>query len=130
MLDLDDFKKLNDTFGHSLGDQALTHLVTVTRKCIRPQDSIIRYGGEEFLVLMPNTSIEQGVQTMKRLQVCLMEQVLTTSTASNNHEIHLMFSAGVAQYSNDESLDLLIKRADNAMYQAKHEGKNCIRTAD
>ncbi|MCX7146139.1 MAG: GGDEF domain-containing protein, partial [Sulfuritalea sp.] len=68
MLDLDNFKMLNDRLGHDTGDAALVHLATVARECMRPVDSLARYGGEEFVILMPDTPLEQGIQTMMRLQ--------------------------------------------------------------
>ncbi|WP_164171204.1 GGDEF domain-containing protein, partial [Stenotrophomonas maltophilia] len=62
-LDIDDFKSINDTHGHSFGDDALSHLAQVARESMRPQDTLARFGGEEFVILMPDTSLEEGVQT-------------------------------------------------------------------
>ena len=68
LLDLDNFKKLNDRLGHEAGDKALVHLANVARQCMRPNDTLARYGGEEFVILMPDTLLEHGIEAMTRLQ--------------------------------------------------------------
>ena len=122
LLDIDNFKKLNDTLGHSTGDGALTHLATVARECMRPQDTLARYGGEEFVILLPDTSLDKGIEAMTRLQRELTKKFFL----SGSEKILITFSAGVAQLDKDEKGADAIKRADQAMYLAKRAGKNRV----
>lgn len=125
LLDIDNFKKLNDTKGHDTGDAALSHLVAVTRECMRPQDTLARYGGEEFVIVMPDTQIEQGVEAMTRLQRALTKRFFL----AGNEKIVITFSAGVVQLAAGEIAQDAIKRADEAMYLAKRAGKNRVISA-
>ena len=122
LLDIDNFKKLNDSKGHAVGDAALTHLATVTRESMRPQDTLARYGGEEFVILMPDTPLEQGVEAMMRLQRELTKRFFL----AGNEKIVITFSAGVAQLAPGEQAPAAIARADQAMYLAKRAGKNRV----
>jgi diguanylate cyclase len=122
MIDIDNFKLLNDRLGHQTGDDALIHLVKVTRECMRPVDSLARYGGEEFVILMPDTELEQGVQTLTRLQ----RKLTKTFFLAGTENVLITFSAGVAQMAAGESGADAIKRADQAMYLAKRAGKNRV----
>jgi diguanylate cyclase len=122
LLDIDNFKKLNDTLGHATGDMALTHLATVTRDSMRPQDTLARYGGEEFVLLLPDTVLDKGIEAMTRLQRELTKKFFLAGT----EKILITFSAGVAQLAADESGADAIKRADKAMYLAKRAGKNRV----
>jgi len=122
LLDIDNFKKLNDTRGHATGDAALSHLATVTRECLRPQDTLARYGGEEFVIAMPDTQLEQGIEAMTRLQRELTRRFFL----ADGEKIVITFSAGVAQLASDESAEDAIKRADQAMYLAKRAGRNRV----
>jgi diguanylate cyclase len=122
LLDLDNFKKLNDRLGHASGDGALTHLAAVAREVMRPQDTLARYGGEEFVILMPDTVLESGIEAMTRLQRELTKRLFL----SGAEKILITFSAGVAQLAADETGHEAIKRADQAMYLAKRAGKNRV----
>lgn len=122
LLDIDNFKKLNDRLGHEAGDRALVHLADVTRRSLRPSDTLARYGGEEFVVLMPDTKLEQGIEVMARLQRELTKAIYM----AGNEKILITFSAGVAQLAPDESGTNAIRRADQAMYLAKRAGKNRV----
>lgn len=122
LLDIDNFKKINDKLGHATGDAALTHLATVTREVMRPQDTLARYGGEEFVLLLPDTPLDKGVEAMTRLQRELTTRFFLTGT----EKILITFSAGVAQLAVDETGPDAIKRADQAMYLAKRAGKNRV----
>ncbi len=122
LLDIDNFKKLNDQHGHEAGDEALLHLSQVARECIRPQDSLARYGGEEFVVVMPDTQLEQGVEAMKRLQRELTKRLFLRG----NERLMITFSAGVAECVPAETGFDAVKRADQAMYIAKRAGKNRV----
>lgn len=122
LLDIDNFKKLNDTLGHATGDIALTHLAKVARECMRPQDTLARYGGEEFVLLLPDTMLEKGIEAMTRLQRELTKKFFLAGT----EKVLITFSAGVAQLAPDESGADTIRRADQAMYLAKRAGKNRV----
>jgi len=125
LLDIDNFKKLNDSLGHATGDVALTHLADVTREVMRPQDTLARYGGEEFVILMPDTALENGVEAMVRLQRELTKRFFLAGT----EKVLITFSAGVAQLAPNETGPEAIKRADQAMYLAKRSGKNRVLAA-
>ena len=122
LLDIDNFKKINDKSGHAAGDAALAHLATVAREVMRPQDTLARYGGEEFVILLPDTSLENGIEAMTRLQRELTKRFFLTGT----EKILITFSAGVAQLAANESGPDAIRRADQAMYLAKRAGKNRV----
>ena len=122
MLDIDNFKRINDERGHDTGDQALSHLAKVARDCMRPQDTLARFGGEEFVILMPDTSLESGIDAMMRLQRELTKQFFLTGS----DRLLITFSAGVAQLEPDEDRASALKRADKAMYMAKRAGKNRV----
>lgn len=124
VIDLDNFKNLNDTYGHSAGDEALVHLVKVIKALLRPSDSIGRFGGEEFVVLLPETTLEAGKFAIERLQRELTKRFFL----ANNEKLLITFSAGVAQLRPGESESEVVKRADQAMYRAKQAGKNRVFT--
>ena len=126
MLDLDDFKKLNDTYGHIAGDAALKHLVKIVKDTLRSMDVIARFGGEEFLILMPETTVDAASQTMTRLQRELTKHFFL----HDNEKVLITFSAGVALRRPNEDQGELVKRADKAMYTAKQTGKNRVVVAD
>lgn len=122
MIDLDDFKTINDTHGHPVGDEVLVHLVATVQRSLRPTDMIGRFGGEEFLLVLPDTPAQPATQTVKRLQTSLAEQRLL----ANQQEIGYTFSAGVAQLQDGQTIGEVIAFADRALYLAKNEGKNRV----
>lgn len=122
MLDIDNFKLLNDRLGHDAGDSALIHLATVVREAIRPQDVLARYGGEEFVILLPNTSLDDAATAMTRVQRELTRRFFL----HNQEKILITFSCGIAELETEESPEEGKKRADNAMYLAKRMGKNRV----
>jgi diguanylate cyclase len=126
MLDLDDFKRLNDAHGHNAGDGALVHLVQIVKDTLRKMDVIARFGGEEFVILLPDTSLEEAGQTITRVQRELTKSIFM----HNNERMLITFSAGVALRQADEDQATLIGRADDALYQAKRAGKNRVVCAD
>lgn len=126
LLDLDDFKRLNDTYGHEAGDSALKHLVKIVKETLRTMDVIARFGGEEFLILLPETTVEAASQTMTRLQRELTKHFFM----ADNEKILITFSAGVALRQPNEEQASLVKRADRAMYEAKKTGKNRVVIAE
>lgn len=126
ILDLDHFKQINDTYGHSEGDVVLRTFATVAAQYIRGADLLGRWGGEEFLLLLPRTWIGTAEICLQRIKDAL-EQVTFEALPPG---ARVTFSAGVAQYLPDESVDDLIERADRAMYAAKGAGRNCIVRAE
>ncbi|MFN7087315.1 MAG: diguanylate cyclase [Burkholderiales bacterium] len=122
LLDVDDFKQLNDKYGHQTGDDALVHLTRIIRDTLRPDDIVARYGGEEFLILLPDTGLDEAVAVIVRLQRALTRQLFL----HNNERMLITFSAGVAQRAAGENKDAVIGRADQALYQAKGAGKNRV----
>ena len=126
MLDLDDFKRLNDTHGHSAGDEALIHLVKVIKDTLRTMDVIARFGGEEFTIVLPETPLDEAVQTVTRVQRELTKQIFMY----NQQRLLITFSAGVALHAPGEDQAAVIKRADEALYKAKRAGKNRVVAAE
>jgi diguanylate cyclase len=122
LLDVDNFKHLNDQLGHMAGDSALKHLVGIVRDTVRPSDVVARFGGEEFVLLLPDTSTEEAVGVMTRVQRALTRRYFL----HQNERVLITFSAGVALLAPGEGRDAVIARADAAMYQAKQSGKNRV----
>jgi len=122
VLDVDNFKALNDKRGHQTGDEALIHLVKVAKEELRLTDHIARMGGEEFLIILPNTPLDDAAKIITRLQRSLTKKYFL----DNNERVLITFSAGVAERVQGESQEATIGRADSAMYEAKHSGKNRV----
>ena len=120
LLDIDNFKKLNDKLGHAAGDKALTALAAAVRERLRPVDHLARFGGEEFVVLLPGTQVAEAQQALTRLQRALSAALFMHEQT----EVFVTFSAGVTQWLPGESLESALERADEALYEAKHSGKN------
>jgi diguanylate cyclase len=126
LLDIDHFKRLNDTYGHDAGDEALVHLVRVVREALRPSDVVARFGGEEFVIILPDTAMEEAVKVMMRVQRHLTKNFFM----HDNQRLLITFSAGVALRAAGEGPESIISRADRALYQAKEAGRNRVVAAD
>jgi diguanylate cyclase len=122
LLDVDHFKKLNDTLGHEAGDVALVHLAKVVKNVLRPTDVLARYGGEEFVIILPETDQAEGTVIMTRVQ----RELTKNFFLHDNQKVLITFSAGVAQRQQQESAEEVIKRADAALYLAKQAGRNRV----
>ncbi|WP_425258379.1 diguanylate cyclase [Rubrivivax sp. RP6-9] len=120
LIDIDNFKKLNDTLGHAAGDLALKSLAAAVRERLRPVDHLARFGGEEFVVLLPATPVTEAQQALTRLQRGLSEALFL----HENREVFVTFSAGVTAWRPGETLEAALERADEALYEAKRTGKN------
>jgi diguanylate cyclase len=126
LLDIDNFKKLNDTYGHQTGDEALVHLSQLVQKNIRPHDVLARYGGEEFVILLPDTAIEEASMVLTRLQRELTKEFFL----HGQDKLLITFSAGVAVRQPGETQAQVIERSDKALYAAKAAGKNRVTVAE
>ncbi|MES2012490.1 MAG: GGDEF domain-containing protein [Pseudomonadota bacterium] len=126
MMDIDHFKKLNDTLGHSTGDQALTHFAKVIKEVLRTTDVLARYGGEEFIIIMPATPKSEAVNVVTRVQ----RELTKNFFMNNNERVLITFSAGVAERKPGEPPETLIPRADAALYEAKNSGRNRVVAAE
>ncbi len=126
LLDIDNFKQLNDTHGHHVGDNALRHLVAAVKETVRLEDVVSRYGGEEFAILLPNTELKEATQAISRIRRYMTKKFFL----HDNNRLLITFSAGVAQLYPGESQEDLFKRTDEALYRAKKSGKNQVVAAD
>lgn len=127
MVDVDHFKSLNDEYGHLVGDQVLKHIGLFLRKNLRNTDCIGRYGGEEFLIVMPETNIKTAYEVLEKVRKDLANSGIIVDDIS----LHAAFSAGISQVlDEDEDPWVAVKRADVALYEAKQTGRNRIKIMD
>ena len=122
MLDIDHFKQLNDSHGHHAGDRALVHLSEVVRSVLRDSDTTVRYGGEEFVMILPETDLNGARFVVDRLRLVVRKSPLI----HEGQRIQLSLSAGIAQLQPTENGSALLLRADRATLQAKHEGRDRV----
>lgn len=122
LIDVDHFKQINDTHGHDLGDEVLKYLVRIFMASLRPTDTLARLGGEEFVVLLPDTDIDKAEMAIARL----LKSLAHTPFSSERTQLKITFSAGVTAWDTHESMDDIIDRADKAMYMAKKGGRNRV----
>jgi diguanylate cyclase (GGDEF)-like protein len=126
MVDVDNFKEFNDKFGHIAGDRALSAVAGVLQKLFRPSDMLVRYGGDEFAVLLPQVEQQQAVTIAERARIAVSGK--TSDGTDSLIRIPICLSMGVAELESGASLDELIQAADAAMYRAKHAGRNTVST--
>ena len=124
MLDLDNFKKINDNYGHLGGDQILCDFAHYLHKRMRKTDTLSRYGGEEFAIIMPHTSAETAAEVLNEIRISVAAQKFEV----NSSTIHISFSAGIARLEdiNEINSQNLCLAADKALYKAKHNGRNQV----
>jgi diguanylate cyclase len=121
LIDVDHFKKLNDRYGHLTGDQVLATIGRTLRGAIRREDAVARFGGEEFAILLPSTSLEDAIQAAQKVR----EAVARVSINRGGQQIAVTVSGGLARIESNERVEALIQRADSALYAAKGAGRNC-----
>src|SRR5690606_27777786 len=120
LLDVDYFKKINDTHGHSIGDEVLRELTALVNKNIRTEDKFARWGGEEFIIVCSNTELTQAVEMAEKIRSIIDGMLFADS-------LRVSVSIGVAQIQDGESLEALFNRTDKALYLAKENGRNQVR---
>jgi diguanylate cyclase (GGDEF)-like protein len=125
MLDLDHFKKINDTYGHDIGDETLKIVARTIKDCLRSVDGFGRFGGEEFVVFLPETEIEAAGKVGDRIRQAIAAMSIQIEEAT----VQVTISVGVASMTEqDQALYHILKRADRALFQAKHQGRNQVVT--
>lgn len=121
LFDIDNFKRINDTYGHNVGDDVLRHLAKTVKNSIRTNDSFGRWGGEEFLLILPHLSLEEARKACEKIR-CIITQTEFATVGS------ITCSFGLSDYALANNFDTVISQCDHAMYEAKNMGKNCIST--
>ncbi len=122
LLDIDNFKAFNDAYGHVKGDYVLSRLGKVIKRCLRETDSAYRYGGEEFTIILPMTTSEEGIVTAKRIQTELGKEAFYPV----GPKVHITVSTGLSQHKLKEDMKAFVHQVDQLMYQAKKNGKDMI----
>ncbi len=126
MIDIDHFKRVNDTYGHQVGDHAIQEMAEACRKTTRPTDIVARYGGEEFIVTLTHTDQPGAVKVAERLREAVAEIAVSTDKGALSFTI----SIGISTYVKRSAVDQIIQRADQALYKAKQTGRNRVCTED
>jgi two-component system cell cycle response regulator len=124
LLDIDQFKEYNDSFGHLEGDKVLVRLGQVIRSCLRKMDSAYRYGGEEFTVILPETEGDEAATVAERIRSCVSIEKFYPKDQKEKYTITI--SIGVTEYIHDEEVAIFVQRADKAMYLSKQSGRNRV----
>ena len=122
ILDIDHFKKINDSFGHLIGDKVLVNVANILIKHVRDSDLVCRWGGEEFIVLLPNSNSEKTFALAEKIRNAIMSE----SIQHNGQSINITVSIGVSDYEESESENSFLKRVDKALYKAKNNGRNRV----
>jgi len=122
MIDLDHFKRLNDSYGHSFGDEALRHFADAWQGQLRETDVLARYGGEEFVLLLPDSSPQEARVLLDRARLAVAETALHAGSSA----VSVTFSAGITEARQGDTIDLLLSRADEALYRAKDNGRDRV----
>jgi len=123
MIDVDNLKKINDSYGHRAGDKVIKEISKKIKRCIRQIDTAARYGGDEFAIILPNTSLEEATVVAERM----VAEVGSSSVTWKKDNIPLSISVGLGQYDADSSPEDITSRSDQALYTAKKAGKNTVR---
>ena len=127
MMDIDHFKRVNDTYGHGVGDQVIKMLAEVATKGLRPTDILARYGGEEFVVTLPETDGEVAGRVAERLRASLAQAIVK---ADGVGDVSFTVSIGIATFATGVPLAKAMERADQALYRAKEGGRNRVETSE
>jgi len=126
MLDIDDFKRINDEYGHQIGDRVLVALVRKCTEFIRDEDFLARYGGEEFVIVLPGASMRNALKKAQRLRKAIAGTHYTTDKEKIGKGLSITVSIGASSFRKNDSVSTVIDRSDQALYQAKRTGKNRV----
>jgi len=125
MIDVDDFKRVNDLYGHRAGDEVLRSIALALERELRTEDMVSRYGGEEFVVLLPENDLRAANSVAERLRERIQNMSVPVGSSS---QVSVTISFGVGEVHDGDAPDEVVNRADKALYLAKEEGKNCVRS--
>ncbi len=126
LIDIDDFKKINDEYGHQIGDRVLVAVVKKCNEMIREQDFLARYGGEEFAILLPGASLRNALKKAQRIRKAIAGARYTPDKDEKSAILTITVSIGVSTFASNDSVSAVIERADKALYRAKSAGKNQV----
>lgn len=126
IFDADDFKNINDSYGHLAGDKTLIFLTKLIQNSIRKGTKVYRYGGEEFIIIFNRVTLEEAKKTVDRI----IKETSESKLLYKGHNIHLTISAGIAPLEKNDTAEKLIEKADKALYEAKYSGKNCFKVSN
>ena len=126
LFDIDDFKKINDRYGHLKGDNVLKMAGEIIQGCLRKVDSAYRYGGEEFTVLLPGTGVEAAINVAERIRKRFEAHDFSSIA---DQPLTISVSIGAAQFKPGEEMEAFVKRTDDALYEAKQNGKNRVHSS-
>jgi len=126
MLDIDDFKKINDEYGHQIGDRVLVALVRKCTQFTRDVDFLARYGGEEFVIVLPGASLRNALKKAQRLRKAIAGTYYTPDKEKKDNGFSITVSIGASSFRKNDSVSTIIDRSDKALYQAKRTGKNRV----
>ncbi|MFT6977055.1 MAG: diguanylate cyclase [Shewanella psychromarinicola] len=129
MIDIDDFKVFNDTFGHLIGDKVLAYVALAMKNTVKGDDLVARYGGEEFVVMLPNAKLNDAVNVAEKIRERISLKQLSIGKEKKQNLGHITVSIGVATIQTGDDIDTLFYRADEQLYIAKSAGKNCVKFA-
>jgi diguanylate cyclase (GGDEF)-like protein len=124
--DIDDFKSVNDRYGHDCGDFVLVTMAKIFKSMLRKQDSVGRWGGEEFILLLPEAPLRGGETVAEGIR----KRIAGETFSHREHQVSITITFGVCEYNGVMDIDACVKRADEALYSGKHKGKNCVVLAD
>jgi len=123
MMDIDNFKEVNDTYGHAVGDEALRQVASISKSNLREQDLFGRLGGEEFAILAPESTLNEGIQLAERIRHSIEQTVIQVPPES----FQITVSIGITVITQtDDSIEQLLQLADKGLYQSKENGKNRV----
>ncbi|NVJ58839.1 MAG: GGDEF domain-containing protein [Gammaproteobacteria bacterium] len=126
LCDIDFFKSINDDYGHDCGDYVLTHVAVLIKQSLRENDILCRWGGEEFLIMMPETDIEKSRRVAERIRDKIDHMNIAYKMDKDKQELHVTLTFGCAQFDESEDIAKTIKRADDALYEGKEAGRNRV----
>ncbi len=127
VVDIDFFKKVNDTYGHQTGDKVIAYVGRLLKKGVRSSDFVARYGGEEFVIILPDTDFNIAMTVAEGVRAIINEKKLSIGAENRQSLGRISVSVGVSSFCTDDSIDDCMARADEALYQAKSSGRNCVK---